>query len=50
LSTPLAPRPRAIVFLVLFIPGLNVDRLAADRVADRDPARPPILVDAQTHV
>ena len=27
-----------------------VDRLAADRVADRDPARPPILVDAQTHV
>jgi hypothetical protein len=27
-----------------------VDRLAADRVADCDPARPPILVDAQTHV
>jgi uncharacterized protein len=27
-----------------------VDRLAAAQVADRDPARPPILVDAQTHV
>jgi predicted TIM-barrel fold metal-dependent hydrolase len=27
-----------------------VDRLAAERIADRDPARPPILVDAQTHV
>jgi len=27
-----------------------VDRLAAERIADRDPARPPILIDAQTHV
>jgi predicted TIM-barrel fold metal-dependent hydrolase len=27
-----------------------VDCLAAERVADRDPARPPILIDAQTHV
>jgi predicted TIM-barrel fold metal-dependent hydrolase len=27
-----------------------VDRLAAERIADREPARPPILVDAQTHV
>src|SRR5215467_10011873 len=27
-----------------------VDRLAAERIADRGPARPPILIDAQTHV
>jgi predicted TIM-barrel fold metal-dependent hydrolase len=27
-----------------------VDRLAAERIADRDPPRPPILIDAQTHV
>ena len=27
-----------------------VDRLAAERIADRDPARPPIFIDAQTHV
>ena len=27
-----------------------VDRVAAERVADRAPPRPPILVDAQTHV
>jgi hypothetical protein len=27
-----------------------VDHLAAEQIADRDPARPPILVDAQTHV
>lgn len=27
-----------------------VDRLAAERIADRDPVRPPILIDAQTHV
>jgi predicted TIM-barrel fold metal-dependent hydrolase len=27
-----------------------VDRLAAERIADREPGRPPILVDAQTHV
>jgi predicted TIM-barrel fold metal-dependent hydrolase len=27
-----------------------VDRLAAERIADRGPARPPIIVDAQTHV
>ena len=27
-----------------------VDCLAAERIADRDPARPPILIDAQTHV
>ena len=26
------------------------DRVAAERIADRDAARPPILVDAQTHV
>jgi uncharacterized protein len=32
------------------IPEYFVDRLAAERVADRDPVRPPILVDAQTHV
>jgi hypothetical protein len=25
-----------------------VDRLAAERVADRDPAHPPILIDAQS--
>lgn len=31
-------------------PEHYVDRLAAERIADRDPARPPILVDAQTHV
>ena len=27
-----------------------VDRIAAERIADRAPSRPPILVDAQTHV
>ena len=27
-----------------------VDRLAAERIADRDRTRPPILIDAQTHV
>jgi len=27
-----------------------IDRFAAERVADRDSARPPILIDAQTHV
>src|SRR5438067_2665160 len=27
-----------------------VERVAAERIADRDAARPPILVDAQTHV
>jgi uncharacterized protein len=27
-----------------------VDRLTAERIADRDPPRPPILIDAQTHV
>jgi hypothetical protein len=27
-----------------------VDRLAAERIADRDLARPPILIDAQTRV
>jgi hypothetical protein len=27
-----------------------VDRVAAERIADREPPRPPILVDAQTHV
>ena len=31
-------------------PGYFVDRLAAERIADRDPVRPPILIDAQTHV
>jgi predicted TIM-barrel fold metal-dependent hydrolase len=31
-------------------PEQFVDRLAAERIADRDPGRPPILVDAQTHV
>jgi predicted TIM-barrel fold metal-dependent hydrolase len=34
----------------LVAPEYFVDRLAAERVADRDPARPPILIDAQTHV
>jgi predicted TIM-barrel fold metal-dependent hydrolase len=32
------------------VPAHYVDRLAAERIADRDPARPPILIDAQTHV
>jgi hypothetical protein len=34
------------------LPALEryVDRTAAERIADRDAARPPILVDAQTHV
>jgi predicted TIM-barrel fold metal-dependent hydrolase len=27
-----------------------VDRLTAERIADRDPPRPPILIDSQTHV
>jgi hypothetical protein len=31
-------------------PEHYVDHLAAERIADRDPARPPILIDAQTHV
>ena len=31
-------------------PERYADRLAAERIADRDPAHPPILVDAQTHV
>lgn len=31
-------------------PERYVDRIAAERIADRDAARPPILVDAQTHV
>jgi uncharacterized protein len=34
------------------LPALEqyVDRLAVERIADRDPARLPILIDAQTHV
>ena len=34
------------------LPALEqyVDRPAVERIADRDPARPPILIDAQTHV
>jgi hypothetical protein len=34
------------------LPALEryVDRIAAERIADRDAARPPILVNAQTHV
>src|SRR6516165_3196758 len=32
------------------VPEHFVDRLAAERIADRDPARPPILIDAHTHV
>ena len=31
-------------------PAPYLDRIAAERIADRDAARPPILVDAQTHV
>jgi hypothetical protein len=30
-------------------PEHYVDHLAAERIADRDPARLPILIDAQTH-
>ena len=32
------------------VPMHYIDRLAAERIADRDQARPPILIDAQTHV
>ena len=32
------------------VPEHFVDRLAAERIADRDRTRPPILIDAQTHV
>jgi uncharacterized protein len=31
-------------------PASFADRLAAERIADRDPSHPPILIDAQTHV
>jgi uncharacterized protein len=31
-------------------PASFVDRLAGERIADRDPAQPSILIDAQTHV
>ena len=32
------------------VPEHYIDHLAAERIADRDPPRPPILIDAQTHV
>src|ERR1700732_4912940 len=32
------------------VPGHYIDHLAAERIADRAPPRPPILIDAQTHV
>ena len=32
------------------VPEHYIDHLAAERIADRAPPRPPILIDAQTHV
>ena len=32
------------------VPEHYIDHLAAERIADRDPPRPPILIDAQTHM